>query len=208
MKRITPYKTVTGAVRALDNGGRFYNLFTTAGDDTITKAELAKVAGAFKDMQTAMLFFDLATLDLSDGDRQKLTKSLGPKLRKARATNRTDVVSPAEFVRAGRAGKSYLIEGVPEPIDEEAVQTGVIMVPMMIGKVMMVMPMPTSECFSVYTLGQGRRSPCLILAKKSVRLSSAVHRFAGVAKATKMGDGPRARERLCLQPAYYSVVDE
>ena len=42
MREIRPYKTVRGATRALDNGGRFFNLFAKAGDDIVDSAELAK----------------------------------------------------------------------------------------------------------------------------------------------------------------------
>ena len=38
MRQLKPYKTVPGARRALDNGGRFYNLWAQAGDDTLHHA--------------------------------------------------------------------------------------------------------------------------------------------------------------------------
>ena len=37
MKKIIPYKSSNEALTALDNGGRFYNIFTKAGDGVITQ---------------------------------------------------------------------------------------------------------------------------------------------------------------------------
>ena len=47
MKHIVPYRTLKGALNALDNGGRFYNVFTKAKDEVITDSELCKAAGVF-----------------------------------------------------------------------------------------------------------------------------------------------------------------
>jgi hypothetical protein len=40
MKKVTPYKRYSNALKALDNGGRFYNIFTNARDDKVSRAEL------------------------------------------------------------------------------------------------------------------------------------------------------------------------
>ena len=45
MRQIKPYQTVWGARKALDNGGRFYNLWTHAGDNVVDAGELARAAG-------------------------------------------------------------------------------------------------------------------------------------------------------------------
>lgn len=50
MREVQPYRTERGLLKALDNGGRFFNIFTKAGDAQITRAELAKAA----------LFFEMA----------------------------------------------------------------------------------------------------------------------------------------------------
>jgi len=47
MREIKLYKTKRGLQKTLDNGGRFYNIFTDAGDDVVSRAELAKAAGVF-----------------------------------------------------------------------------------------------------------------------------------------------------------------
>ena len=47
MREQQPYKTLLGAQRALDNGGRFYNMFARSGDEVIDQAELARAAGVY-----------------------------------------------------------------------------------------------------------------------------------------------------------------
>ena len=47
MQDVIPYTNYAGAPEALDNGGRFYNIFTKAQDDEVSLVELAKVAGVF-----------------------------------------------------------------------------------------------------------------------------------------------------------------
>ena len=46
MREVQLYRTERGLLKALDNGGRFFNVFTKAGDDQITRSELAKAARA------------------------------------------------------------------------------------------------------------------------------------------------------------------
>ena len=45
MREVVPYRTLGGAKRALDNGGRFFNLFAEADDGVVSGAELARAAG-------------------------------------------------------------------------------------------------------------------------------------------------------------------
>jgi len=51
MKKVNPYRYVDEALSSLDNGGRFYNIFTKAMDGIISKSELGKVGGVFNDKQ-------------------------------------------------------------------------------------------------------------------------------------------------------------
>ena len=76
MKQITPYKTLQGALNALDNGGRFYNIFTKAKDEVITGSELYKAAGVISGKAQALLFFELALSDLPETDRDKVIQRL------------------------------------------------------------------------------------------------------------------------------------
>jgi hypothetical protein len=55
MREITPYTTKRGLQKTLDNGGRFYNFFTDADDNVVSRAELAKAAGVGCDRHAAGL---------------------------------------------------------------------------------------------------------------------------------------------------------
>ena len=71
-------------MKALDNGGRFFNLFTTAGDDQITRSELAKAAGVFESKPKVVLFFEMTQQALAPRARTRAVAALGPKARNDR----------------------------------------------------------------------------------------------------------------------------
>ncbi len=60
MRELKPYRTMQGLQKAIDNGGRFYNLLTHADDHIVTRAELAKAAGVFSAGVNAYLFLEMA----------------------------------------------------------------------------------------------------------------------------------------------------
>lgn len=64
MREIMPYKTLSGARKALDNGGRFYNLFAKAGDNVVESGELARAAGIHSTDTKALLYFEMALMAL------------------------------------------------------------------------------------------------------------------------------------------------
>ena len=65
MRQVIPYRTLRGATKALDNGGRFYNPFAKADDGVVSAAELARAAGVFSSDLRALLFLEMATAGLS-----------------------------------------------------------------------------------------------------------------------------------------------
>lgn len=81
MKILKPYKTFEGALKALDNGGRFYNIFTDAKDETIDSAEFAKVAGVYASLSKAFLFYGMSTVDLPQNAKRRLDSRLNKHLR-------------------------------------------------------------------------------------------------------------------------------
>ena len=71
MRELKPYRTMHRLRKAIDNGGRFYNFFTDADDDVVTRAELAKAAGVFSAGVNAFLFLEVAqqhTMGQSDSE--------------------------------------------------------------------------------------------------------------------------------------------
>jgi len=81
MREIVPYRTLTGAMKALDNGGRFFNLFADAADDVIEPSELARATGSLSLGAKAFIYFEMALLDLPQEQRAETIALLKPELR-------------------------------------------------------------------------------------------------------------------------------
>ena len=206
MRKIDPYKTLAGALRALDNGGRFYNLFTQAGDKVVSATELKKVAGVFRDDQAAALFFELATAELDERARRGVMDALGPEARAIQRRHRPLRLEPAEFAAQARAGVGYLVEGRVRKFDDVTV-TGMIFIPIMVGKTMTMMMVPTQDYFTVYELdGPAPGVECLVLTPKQNAQMIGRHRFSGIAKEAEVGTGKRKIKRLRLEPQYYTPI--
>lgn len=212
MQKVYPYRSLSGARKALDNGGRFYNLLTKAGDGIVTAAELKKAAGKFLDDQATSLFFELALSELDEADRAEIEAALEPEARGLRRLHRPTWLAPAAFPSQARAGKTYVLEGEVERVDDEDV-TGIIFVPILVGNVTTIMPIPTSHQYSVYTLkGSTASEPCMILTPKQAIDLRGTCRFGGIAKEGEVGeaesgeDGPK-RKVLRLEARYYTRQD-
>ncbi len=204
MQKVYPYKSLSGALKALDNGGRFYHLFTQAGDGVVTAVELKKAAGKFLDDQATSLFFDLALSGLDDAARAEIEAALGPEARGLRKLHRPTWLAPAAFPSQARAGKPYVLEGTVERVDDEDV-AGVIFIPMMVGSVTTIMPIPITHRYSVYTLrGSSPTDPCLILTPKQAVDLHGDCLFGGVAKEGEVGEGAHKRKVLRLEARYYT----
>lgn len=78
MREIKSYKTLGGAQRSLDNGGRFYNVFARSGDDIVDPSELARAAGLHSVGMKAFLHFEMGTLDLTPGQKDEIVTRLSP----------------------------------------------------------------------------------------------------------------------------------
>ena len=129
MREVHPYKTESGLLKALDNGGRFFNVFTRAGDDQITRAELAKAAGVFGSIPKAVLFFEMAQQALAPQARKRAVAALGPKARKDRQKFLPVKLSPSLVELKGKAGACVIVEGYPRFLINKTQFTGMMMIP-------------------------------------------------------------------------------
>ena len=109
MKEVIPYADCDRALKELDNGGRFYNLFTKAEDEQVSAAELAKVAGVFGDRQKMFLFLEMAVHDLAVSDQQEVYGSLSTSLRDQHAEHIPQVLLPSEAEERGVAAKTAMV---------------------------------------------------------------------------------------------------
>ena len=102
MREIRAYKTVRGAKRALDNGGRFFNLFAKAGDDIVDSAELAKAAGVYSTGMRAFLYFEMALIELPPVERAEVVSRLSPDLELRYQANRPKILAPSSVESKGQ----------------------------------------------------------------------------------------------------------
>ena len=211
MRKLTPYRSLRGAAKALDNGGRFFNVFTHAGDEVVTKAELAKVAGVGGGLTGALLFFEMATCALSTPDREQLTGMLDPALRKQMRTKHPEWIRPAQLEGQGVAGRSYIIEGYAKKVDSERAVTGFITIPIMAGQITTMMMIPITEVFDVCRLTKepgATRGGCVLVVKKGTDVSESDWvRWGGIAKERQKSKEKGAKKQLYLEPKCYTVMD-
>jgi hypothetical protein len=207
MKKITPYKTAKNAFTALDNGGRFYNLFSKADDGQISSAELAKAAGFFSDRQKMILFCDMSLSELDQAAKENIMANLSNNLKSAYEQYAPQHLLPSEASQLGIISSNAIITGIPKLIDSKTEFSGFIMVPIMAGKVMTFTMIPIIEKYEVYELRDRETDQYFLLAhqKSTHKLPEELLRCGGVLKELKpQKDGDEAQ--IFLEMLYYSHV--
>ncbi|NVJ61300.1 MAG: hypothetical protein HWE27_12975 [Gammaproteobacteria bacterium] len=205
MKHIEPYSSLQTALTTLDNGGRFYNFFSKAGDGLVDSAELSKVAGVIGDRQRMFLFFELALSQLDESDKQQIKSAMSPDLRQLYSEYAPKFYSPSEAKSQGTSGEATLIKGVPKFIDDKTKLSGFIMIPIMAGKVMTFSMIPIMEKYNVYEVYDNlSEQKCIIAhAKNDNVLEPKEHTFGGVLKQLQSDKQQSEKPELFLEAFYY-----
>ena len=204
MQTVTPYREYDGALRSLDNGGRFYNIFTRADDDEVSPVELAKAAGVYSDRQKMFLFYEMAVRDLGEDDKQSLFDSLSEDLQAAYQEHRPQSLLPSEADSKGVASRSAVLTGYPHFVEDRTVFRGCIMVPISTGKVVTFSMIPIMDHYDVYELKDDSSPEKTFIAnvRGSQRLPVNLHRFGGILKETSVDEGGEKVGRLFLEALY------
>ena len=207
MRQISPYQTLQGARRALDNGGRFYNLFTKAGDNVVEGVELARAAGVYSSDAMAFLYFEMALMDLPDEDKAEVLSLLAPDLRAQLEAKRPWVLPPSRVESEGRTGLPAIVTGYPYLVEDKSQLRGfVVMV------APMIMMVPIVDEFDVYELFDtpDRAYPRTLLptVRGSKRLDGSRIRFGGAIKELRFEDKTSRQHGLYLEAAYYTPLQE
>ena len=145
MRQLSPYRTVQGAKRALDNGGRFYNLFTRAGDNVVEGVELARAAGVYSSDAMAFLHFEMALMDLPPEEKAEVLALLAPDLKAQLEVKRPRVLLPSRVEPDGRAGIPTIVTGYPRFVEDKTELKGFTI---MVTPVIMMVPI--MDEFDVY----------------------------------------------------------
>ena len=208
MREVHPYKTESRLLKALDNGGRFFNVFTKAGDDQITRAELAKAAGVFGSSPKAVLFFEMAQHALTPEAQAKAVAALGPKARKDHRKFLPVKLRPSLVESTGKAGGCVIVEGYPRYLKNKSMFTGMMMIPIQTGNVTTFMMVPLYDQFDIYEVFDNRqmRKPMCILAttRSMTFLSGEPIRLAGILRKMEVAKKAQRQHKFYLEACYYT----
>ena len=205
MQRLRSYRTVTGALKALDNGGRFYNLRALAGDQVVEAAELARATGTVTSGAKAFLHFEMALADLPWDESGRVVAALAPGLAERYAAERPSVLAPSQVEARARAGQSAIVTGYPVFVEDRAQFAGFIV---LITPVIMVLPI--FDQFDVYEVFDtpACRGPRTVIAtaRGSTRLEAVTTRFGGTLKELYFDDQTRNEHGYYLEVIYYTPL--
>ena len=208
MRELKPYRTKHGLQKALDNGGRFYNFFSRAQDNVVTRGELAKAAGVFSTSTHAFLFLEMMQRDLPAEDRQSVLLLLEPDLRNDYRRQRPLTLVPSVVEEKGVAGRSVIVAGYPRFVENKTQFSGFIMVPISTGKVTTFTMIPIFDQFDVYEVFDDRRmrKPNTVVA--TVRGQRIEHdgpiRFGGVLRKLQFEDKTKKSHQFYLETVFYT----
>jgi hypothetical protein len=208
MKEIKPYKTVTGLTKAIDNGGRFYNLFSHAEDNVVSRGELAKAAGAFSSGDNAFLFLEMVQQDLSPDDHAAVEQMLEPDLRKKYRRQRPKTMVASSVDAKGKAGTAVIVTGYPQFVENKTEFNGFIMMPISTGKTTTFTMIPIYDQFDVYEVFDDKRmrKPSSVVARsRGKRLEhDGPVRFGGILRKLQFNKGEERVHELYLEAVYYT----
>lgn len=210
MRELQPYRTLRGLQKSIDNGGRFYNFLTSADDQVVTRAELAKAAGVFTAGVQAFLFLEMAQQDLQPEDRRSILNLLDPELRADYQRNRPQQLLPSAIEADGSKGRALIVEGYPRFVEDRTQFSGFIMVPMMANNVTTFIMVPIFDKFDVYEVFDDRRmrKPNSMVA--TVRGQQFAQdgriRFGGVLRNLTFKDATKKSHRFYLETLFYTKL--
>ena len=205
MRELRPYKTLAGAKRSLDNGGRIYNLLARSGDEVLDASELAKAAGVYSAGMKSFLYFEMALMDLNVEGRQTIVARLSPQAMEQYQVHHPHTLKPSTVESQGQAGKTVIVSGYPVFIEDKTQFTGYIVL-----VVPVIMLIPIYDQFDVYEVFDtpDLRTPRTVIAttRGSKRLDGLHTRFGGVLKELYFEDKTSKDHGLFLETIYYTLL--
>jgi hypothetical protein len=206
MRKVDPYRSFDGASRALDNGGRPWNLFTHAADRVITRAEIGKAGGA-GGWAAKLVFFDLVTSCLDEGEREELARRLEPKLR-ARWLRERPVHRPCGDLRPEDEPKRpRVVEGRVRRVAAGDDRVGCVPVTVIVANVPMTSMVPATKVHDVFEVGEGGDT-CLVLARRGTSMEEGRRaRFGGLLKKGTASGAKGAPPRHFLDASFWLPLE-
>jgi len=209
MKEISVFKDKAEAIKALDNGGRFYSLLAKANDGVIDNSELAKVAGTFGQKQRMILFLDMALQGLALEEQEEVINYLSNDLRKTYLRHKSSVVKIEDLKQEGQLNTNIITIGFPKIIEIKDEFEGFVMAPVVSDKVTTMIMIPLIEQYQVYELYDTESDADFVVTHhgKSEHLPGHKIRIGGVIKEMKLGKNENSSTQRFLEAHFYSELD-
>jgi len=208
MKEITPYTTSAQAIKSLDNGGRFFNVFTKEDDGVISRAELNKVAGLLSGKQSMIIYLEMLVSQLNDGQKNMILSKLDDSLKSAYNKYKPAHLTVSDAISRGKLSSSVIISGIPKLVDSKTEFNGFIMVPIMTGKVTTFSMIPIIDQYDIYEVRDevSDRKVIIAHAKGSAKLPEQQLVIGGVLKELKTSTNEEKGTSKYLEAYYHSII--
>ncbi len=205
MKKVKPYKSKSAAMKAIDNGGRFYNLLTKANDGEVTEAELSRVAGVFSDHKLMHLFIEMSLIELPNATDIKNT--LSTSLKQSYHEHKPNVISLHDSLTIGCAGQTVIVTGIPLLVESKTEFSGFITIPMTTGNVTTMMMVPIFDQYEVYELKDEISNNNVLLAhtRGGKKLDPVPTRIGGCLKERQQNEDTDEKD-LFIEVCYYTPL--
>ena len=205
MQQLRPYRTVQGAKRALDNGGRFYNLFTRAGDNVVEGIELARAAGSSSPDAIAFLHLEMALMDLPPEQKAEVLSLLERDLKEQFEAKRPRILRLSQVESEGEAGVATVVTGCPFFVEDKT-RFQEFMV-MSAPHIMMIPIGDQLDLYEVYDTPEQTGPRALVAAPRGAkRLDGSYTRLGGVLKELHFADKAGRYQGLYLEAIYYTPL--
>ncbi len=208
MKELKPFRTVGPLKKALNNGGRFYDFFSDANDEAISRGELAKAAGVYTAGIQAFLYLQMSKQDLEEERQLEVVTMLDEKLRKSFMKKKPPFVLPSQVNASHKSGEAIIVTGYAREIGQQTMFSGFIIVPMLVGKAMIPMMIPIHTLYRVIELfdDEKMKKPSAIVGAplKSPLEFSSVMQFGGVLKELKSKTKDPPTHPVYLEAIYWT----
>ncbi|WP_341225426.1 hypothetical protein [uncultured Arcticibacterium sp.] len=209
MTKIEPYLNIDDAIESLDNGGRFYNILTSADDGVISQSELGKVAGLLNDKQQMILFFEISISNLNADKRNEVISKLEDKLKETYLKFKPLELLPSEAFSKGTIASNAIITGIPTLIESKDEFTGFILIPIYSGEITTFSMIPLIDLYDVYELKDEKSDEKFLIAhvKSENKLPEKKIKVAGILKELKLDKEEDVASEKYLEAVYHLEVN-
>lgn len=195
-------------MKSLDNGGRFFNIFTKANDGMITGSELSKVGGFGQSDQKLMLFLQMSISKLDDMDKAKIVSKLKGDLKGKYKKFLAQELLPSEMQSKKDISSNFILTGIPKLKESKSDISGFIYVPIQAGDVTSFTMVPIVEAYDFYELIDEKTEETFVIAHAKTKeyLPEKCIKIGGILKEMKNEEKKDNPPKTYLEIAYQMDV--